>query len=270
MSTPQAPGTHTDPIELMMEMLSRINAGDGKYDSEDQSLFYLIATLIAKMEGLSSEVAGIGDESNAFSTVLKDTQNVDRDITRIQKWYADHPTYGPDKHKTTMADAMTDKEFMADVAAFSKDMTQMRGDAEKYAFIHKYNKDGMNEGADTSRMIWDDTSINPYGSGPYTSIGDLITNGDMNNLAAVLFTGASQSTDTGGPFYKWQNDTGGGAGGTSSLKQVEQDFGMFVSNFNQTLNVDGTYLQQIQQTGQNDISSLNSMMNMIIQNLRAG
>jgi hypothetical protein len=258
MTQTQSPGTHVDPIELMMEMLSKIQDSGGKYDSDDQSLFYLIASLIAKMEGLSAEVAGIGDESNTFSGVLSDVQNVDRDVTRIQKWYADHKDMPKEQ-------AIHDPEFQKDVQQFSDDLRKLYADSKAAAHNAKYKDDGMSEATDCVDMIWKDDTIT--GKSGQDSIGKMIMDGNEYGLISALYDGAKATDDKSGPFHKWQED---GKDGKPGLKQVEQDFGMFVSNFNQTLNVDGTYLQQIQQTGQNDISSLNSMMNMIIQNLRAG
>src|SRR5271163_776805 len=86
---------HVDPMLVMLDALEKINGDHSKYDDKTMSMFYLIATLIAKMEGYGGEVAGMANESSAFSEVQSAAQKVDRDIIRIQKWKADHKDVGP-------------------------------------------------------------------------------------------------------------------------------------------------------------------------------
>lgn len=256
--------SHIDPISLMMQALEKADALQGKYDDPRYALYMLVAELIARIEGLSSEVADIGNESSAFSSVQMDLQHVDKDIAKIQQWRANH------KNMTPMQ-AMNDPEYKADVQAFANDLQKLQMDANKNGqTVNKngksYDQDGMDEASDIANSIMN-SKIIWRGDGKEQTIGQMIAGGDMDSLGLALLKGADTSDMTAGtgPFAQWMN----GQGSAQGLKTVEQDFGMFVTNFNQTLNTDGTYLQQIDQSGQNDINSMNALMNVIVNNLRS-
>ncbi len=250
------PVKHVDVNQLMIEMLEK--SGNKNYDDKEQSMFFLIAQLIMAIEGIGDKVAKMANESSAFSDMQSITQKVDGDIARIQKWKAAHPN-------ASDMDAMQDPEFKKEVAAFKKDLTEMRNLATKYNMIDKYTKDGMNEVAESNEMIWND-KINWRPDGKNQSIGEMISGGKDDELAAALFHAAGDAVkkpDTSN-FKTW---TEGGKAGSPSLKTVESDYQSFISGLNQQLNVEGASLQQDHQVGQNFIKSLGSLIDTIIQHL---
>ncbi|MBI2742955.1 MAG: hypothetical protein HYX48_03470 [Chlamydiales bacterium] len=191
--------------------------------------------------------------------MLSDTQKVDDDVTRIQQYAADHPN-------ESASDALMDPAYQADVAAFKKDVMQMNKDAKNYNFNPKYRGDGMDESNDCVNMILN-TTIDWRPDGNNQSIVSMIDNNQDGSLGAALFYAAKQPTDSG-TFHSWTD--GSGAAGAVSLSIVESDYGNFTSNLNQQLNVAGANLQQDNQVGQNFITSMNSMINLIVQHLAPG
>jgi hypothetical protein len=248
---------HVDPAALMMELVAR--AEKTPYDDKTQTMWHLIDMLYRIMEAHSNEVADIGMESNAFSTVSMDIHHVKNDMSRIQQWIADHPN-------ANMEDAKKDPDFQQAVKAFNDDMQKYQNDAKNNASKQgwdgkTYGDHGMNEAVENAQMIWD-TKV-PWHPGQNQSIGDLIKSGDMGGLSDSLFYAAKNTTDKGGTFHDWT----AGKGKAEGLDSVDQDFTVFGGNFTQKLNTFGTYLQQEDQVGQNFITSLGSLINMIIQHL---
>src|SRR5262245_14267941 len=86
---------HIDPITYAMELLAASDAAKGHYDDPRYAMYTVVAELIIKLETLGSQVADIGDESSAFSTVQMDEQHVNQDITKISTWVANHPNATP-------------------------------------------------------------------------------------------------------------------------------------------------------------------------------
>ena len=248
---------HIDPISYMMEALEKADAlgQQGKYDDPRYAMYTIVAQLIAAIEGISAEVAGIGNESSAFSDVQKDLQHVDGDISKIESWYASHPGATPTQ-------ALNDPEFQKDVKAFATDAQKLQADADKYQL--PYAKDGMDESQNSIDMIMK-TTIGPDGS---PTIGSMIAHGDMANLGLALFRGAASTdvTKSTGVFADWNTN---GKAGAQGLKEVEQDYQTWITSKNQEMNLKFTGLGQDQQVGQNIINANNSATSVMINNQRA-
>jgi hypothetical protein len=247
---------HVDIYTLMAELLSKAEAG-GSYNSPDQSIYYMLASLISKLLTLSTDVAGIGNESTAFDAVRQDIIDVQRDISKIQQWVQEHP-----------GAKAPDATFIAEVKQFEKDMLHYLQDVGKYGSNSQYNKDGMNEAISSFNMIWN-TNIqwsNDHWTNQTTNVGQDILNGNTSDLADALLYAAQNTTSTSGTLYDW---TTKGVGSDYSLSDVDTDFNTFISNFDTELNTDGTYLQQDDQVGQNGLNAFNSMINQIIANFKS-
>ncbi|MFI5335042.1 MAG: hypothetical protein ACHQT8_07805, partial [Chlamydiales bacterium] len=189
--------------------------------------------------------------------VQMDLQHVDKDVAKIQQWRAAHKDMKPEQ-------ALNDPEYQAMTKSFATDLQKLQADSNKFKETYNKNKrsygqDGMDEAVDIA-----DTIMNTKIGNGTESIGQMISEGKMANVGLALLKGADTTdmTTKTGPFAEWMN----GKGSAQGLSQVETDFGMFVTNFNQTLNEDSTYLTQIQQSTSADISSTKSLLDLLVQN----
>lgn len=243
--------THIDPITYAMELLAAGDAGKGKYDDPRYALYTVVAEMIIKLEELGSQVADVGDESSAFSTVQMDEQHVNQDLNKISTWWAAHkndPGMSPSK-------ALTMPEYIADVQAFEDDFKKLKADIAKYQ--PKYGKDGMDDAMKTVKMI-EDTKVDGHSE----DIGTMIKNGHFANLQLALLDAADGSdlTKNTGVFADWMNN---GKGDAMSLTHLDQDLGLSISGWTQDLQKWGTYLSNDDDVGKNVITSGYGVKSMI-------
>ena len=250
----------TDLYALMIQYLGKAEAGGvsgGQYDSQDQSIYYMVAMLIAKILSISNEVADVGNESSDLNSLRQDVINVQKDIAQMQQWAQDHSKDAP---QPPLPAAL--------VTQFANDLKQYLADAQKVDDIaHKMvppNKgfaDQADEVLANANMIWNEKDYD----GEIT-VGELIQVGDYKELGAWLAKQAYSGTSTSGVLYNW---TTKGEDGAQSLSGVNTDLGTDISNYDQELNTDGTYLQQDDQVAQNGINGFGSMINQFVTNQKS-
>jgi hypothetical protein len=225
---------------------------NGHYDSKDQSMYAMVAELMAKIQGISDQVAGIGNESNAFNTVRQDIIQVQSDLQQMQAYFTNNPT------ATTLP--------KADVQAFITDMTKLTTDSQSLATT--YAADGGGMALATVNMMLNTTLPETKGETNPPTLATLLSfaqNGDLADLNVALsydVTTNSGSTSTGA-INTWLT---GGAGGAQSLSGVNTMYGTQIGDMDTTLNTDGTNLQQDDQVGQNVVSGMGSMVGQMVQN----
>jgi len=247
----------TDLYALMIQYLGKAEAGgvsDGQYDSQDQSIYYMVAMLIAKILSISNEVVGIGNESNDLNTLRQDVINVNKDISQMQQWAQDHSKDSPQPPLP----ATLVQQFMKDMLQYQTDLASAKEDADKWGDNGFSNQ--VAEAQGNFDMMWKEDA----GSGK--NVGDLIKNGDETDLGKWLTVASYYGTSTSGVFYDW---TTKGEDGYFGLSQVNTDLGTDIQNYDTELNTDGTYLQQDDQVAQNGINGFGSMINQFVTNQKS-
>lgn len=229
-------------IALMYQLESKADAA-GTPDWK-RSLLYLILTLVGKIESMSGQVADIGKQANAFSDVKSDITNMQKDISKLQKWITEHPG-------KTAFDAMHDKDYTDAVEQFKKDYAQYKADAHD---PNNTKYDGMSDATKNAEKIGNTTFDLPI-TGSKTI--DQMVNGNDPDLGRALFQGARGDSTA---FADWSD-------GSVGLDAIGMKFGTMIQNFDQDLSTKGNMLQQIQGAGQNMTSSTGTLMNVIIQHL---